>query len=46
MGDPFGVGQRVEPDPLGGALIAIAQDVLGKGRRRDLIEKPLAKRRM
>ena len=46
MGDPFGVGQRVEPDPRGGALVAVAQDVLGKGRGRDLIEKPLAKRRV
>ena len=46
MGGPLGVGQRVEPDPRGGALIAIAQDVLGKGRGRDLIEKPVAKRRV
>ena len=37
MRDPFLVAERIEPDTLRGALIAITQDVIGEGGRRDHI---------
>lgn len=39
MRDPFLVAEGIEPDSLRRALIAIAQDVIGKrGRRDDVVE--------
>ena len=46
MVDPFRIGQGVETDAGGGALIAEAQDVLGKFGRCDLVIEGAAERGM
>ena len=46
MVDPLRVGQVIEADARGPALVAIAQHVLGKLRRRHLVEEAFAQRRV
>jgi len=46
MYDPLVVGQRIEPDRLRRALVAVTQDVIRKGRCRDDVVKLRAERGM
>ncbi len=46
MRDPFVVGQRIEADRSGRALVAIAQDVIRKCCRRDEVIEVRTKRGM